>query len=104
MMKLLAILAIAALLSGCLTTRSTSDIKRIKIDSIVAYLAVMAPEGKDSAIDGYRIVTLKNVGKWQVHFLGLYRDEDILRARSFDVEGMLSRYEGAPFAHPIPQD
>lgn len=94
MKKILAAIIIAALLSGCATTEK-------KIQAAVKVVAVMAPEGEENAVDGYRKATVKNVGKWQVHFIGLHRDGNILKARSFDIEGMWTRYEGAPFARPI---
>ena len=60
----------------------------------------MASEGEESAVDGYREATIKNVGKWRVDFEGLYKDGDILRAKSFDIEGMWTRYEGdSPARH-----
>lgn len=92
--KLLAAIAIAALLSGCASIEK-------KIQAVVQIVAPMAPEGKENAVDGYRQATIKNVGKWRVDFKGLYKEGDILRAESFDIEGMWTRYEGEPFAWPI---
>lgn len=94
MKKILAIIAIAAFLSGCASMEK-------KIQAIVTVVAPMASEGKENAVDGYRQATIKNVGKWRVDFKGLYLDGKILRAQSFDIEGMWTRYEGAPFAWPI---
>ena len=80
------------LLSGCNTQ---------KIDKIVSTASYVAPVGEENAVDGYRTLTVKNVGKWNVRFIGLYKEAGVLYATSFEIEGMWTRYDGAPFAWPI---
>jgi hypothetical protein len=80
---------------------SLTGCKTDKIDQIVATVSFVAPSGKENAVDGYRNLVIKNVGKWNVRFIGLYKEEGILYATSFEIEGMWTRYDGAPFAWPI---
>lgn len=84
----------AMLLGGCLQSR---------IDELVSVLAVLAPEGEDNAIDGYRTFAIKPGVKYSVYFVDMYREDNVLHASSFVAEGMLTRYSGAPFAWKIPE-
>lgn len=72
-----------------------------KVEKAIGYIAALAPEGEENAVDGHRILTIKNVGKWNVHFVGLYKEDGYVYADSFSAEGMWTRYEGAPFAWKI---
>lgn len=85
------LLSFALLFTGC---------DNSKIEKSIDYLAAIAPEGAENAVDGYRTLTVKNVGKWDIHFAGLYKENGYVYAQSFRAEGMWSRYEGAPFAYP----
>ena len=82
------------ILGGCKTQ---------KIDAVVKYAANLAPQGEEQAVDGWRIATIKNVGKVSVKFIGLYQEDGVIYAKSFVVEGVFTRYEGAPFAIAIPE-
>ena len=89
-MKALSILSIAVLSFGFTGCNDT------KVEKAIEYLYQTAPEGRDNAVTGYRIVTIKNVGKYSVHFTNLYKEEGAIHADTFLLEGMFTRYEGAP--------
>lgn len=88
-------LSAAIALSGC---------KNEKVEAAIQYVAKSAPEGEGNAITGYRTITIKNLGKWNISFIGLYRVGNVVYADSFVAEGMFTRYEGAPFVYEISGD
>jgi hypothetical protein len=94
MKKILALVlvAFAITFSGC---------KNEKIEAAIQYVAKSAPEGEGNAITGYRTITIKNLGKWNISFIGLHRVGNKVYADSFVAEGMFTRYEGAPFVYEI---
>jgi hypothetical protein len=69
-----------------------------KLNTLIAQISQVAPEGKENAVDGYKLFTIKHLGKYRLEYTGVYKEGGILYAASFTVEGMMTRYEARPFA------